>query len=226
VVTLTSTPAELGRLLRCVGQIEHAWALHKEAQDASLRRAPFLLRAIESQLAMDAFAAGKVEEGRRWLRSVYDRTPCGEIGTAWHVLADPASASVREAEWTGDWDLAAERVEQALSEAKRRSLSFYEPILYYERGRCLEGLENLGEAEDSYREALAIAKANGLRPVQWQAHAGLARLYAAGGSVARADAERAAASRIVRQIADSLIEPGQRDSLLSTPPVQAVVRAG
>ena len=225
VVTLTSAPSELGRLLRSVGQIEHAWTLHREAHNASLRRAPFLLRAIESQLAMDAFAAGRVDEGRRWLRSVYDRAPCGEIGTAWHVLADPASAAVREAEWTGDWDLAAERVEQALSEAKRRRLSFYEPILYYERARCLEGLENLGEAEGSYRQALAIAEAHGLRPVQWQAHAGLARLYAAGGSAARAEVERSAAARIVRQIADSLIEPGQRDSLLSTPPVQAVVKA-
>lgn len=225
VVTLTSAPAELGRLLRCVGQIEDAWALHKKAHEASLRRAPYLLRAIESQLAMDAFAAGRVEEGSRWLRSVWDREPCGEIGTAWHVLADPATAAVREAEWTGAWDLATGRVEQALAEANRRRLTFYEPLLRYEHGRCLEALKRFEEADGSYQEALTAAKANGLLPVQWQVHAGLARLYAAQGPASRADAERAAAVRIVLKIADSLIEPGQRESLLSTPAVRVVVAA-
>ncbi len=138
VIAMTLMPSELGRLLRAIGQEEQARVLHEKARSVSQDRAPFLLRAVESQLAMDAFAAGQVEEGQRWLHSVLGREPRGEIGTAWLVLADPACAAVRAAECTGDWNLALEMVLDAIQEAQRRRLRL-SAVALHEHGRSLEG---------------------------------------------------------------------------------------
>jgi tetratricopeptide (TPR) repeat protein len=213
----------LGGLLRDIGQIDRAWALHQQAHAVSLRRAPFLLRAIESQLAMDAFAAGQVEEGNRWLRSARTREPRGVIGTAWVVLAQPARAKVRSAEWTGAWDLAQAAVEQAISEAQRRRLPIYLPVLIHEQGRCLAALGRIDEAEIRFRDAQAHAQAAGLRPILWQTHAALAQLYQTQGRRQEAEIEHHAALKTIHELAASLTEPAHRDSFLASPAVQAVL---
>ena len=81
-MALTAIPTQLGAMLRELGQIEEAQALHQEAHDASQRLAPFMLRGVESQLALDALSAGEVNECERWLCQAHAREPLGEIGTA------------------------------------------------------------------------------------------------------------------------------------------------
>ena len=214
---------QLGRLLRAIGQVQPARVLHEKAHAVSQQRAPFLLRAVESQLAMDAFAAGEVEEGQRWLHSMLAREPRGEIGTAWLVLADPAGASVRAAECTGDWNLALEMVLEAIQEAQRRRLSVYRPLLLHEQGRTLEGMQRISEASEKYREGLASARESGLLPVLWQSHAALARLNQVQGLAEEARAEQEEAAALIEGIAKSLPDGDQRDSFYGSPAVNAVL---
>jgi tetratricopeptide (TPR) repeat protein len=223
VIASTLMPSELGRLLRTIGQVEQARALHERAHATSLQRAPFLLRAVETQLAMDAFAAGRVKEGQRWLQSVLDREPSGDIGTAYLVLADPACAAVRAAERTGAWALALEMVLDAIQEAKRRRLPFYLPLLLHEQGRSLEGLERMPEAEAKYCESLALARQCGLRPLQWRSHAALARLYQIQDLAAEASTELREAVQLIEVLARSLPDSDLRDGFCASPKVAGVL---
>lgn len=222
-LALTLIPAELGGLLREIGQIDRAWSLHQQAHEAGGRHAPFFLRAIEAHLAMDAFTAGQVEEGRRWLASVNERELPGDIGVAWNVLAYPARASVQAANWTGEWEWALATVEQAISEAQRRHLPLYLPLLRYKQGLCLAGMGLLAQAETSCRAAQAGAQEAGLRPVLWQSHTALAQLYQGQGRAQEAETERQHAVRLLHDLTAALTDPVQRDSFLAIPAVQAVL---
>lgn len=222
---LTLIPLELGNLLREIGQIDQAQALHQQAHAAIERYAPFSLRIIEAHLAMDAFAAGQVTEGQRWLRAMQSRPILGVSGVAWNVMAHPARANVRAAAWTGEWELALAAVEQTISEAQRRRLPLYLPALNYEQGLCLAEMGRLAQAETAYRAAQAGAQGVGLRPVLWQTHAALARLYQSQNHPQEAEAERQIAVSILHELTDTLTDPAQRDSFLALPAVQAVLNS-
>lgn len=223
VLALTLVPLALGRLLREIGQLEQARSIHREAYRVAKRRAPFLIRAMESQLAIDAFAEGRVDEGSRWLQVVREREPPGAIGAAWLVPDFPAVAAVRGAEHTGDWTTAEQMVEQALEEAKRRRLPVYVPRLLCEYGRCLVGLGRMAKAEPWFGEAVGAANDAGLRPVMWEAHAALSQLYRARNRLADANSERNMAAEIALEIANSFEDTAYRHSFLGTPAIQSVL---
>jgi tetratricopeptide (TPR) repeat protein len=224
LMALTAIPTQLGAMLRELGQIEGAQALHQQAHDASQRLAPFMLRAVESQLALDAIAAGEVNECERWLCQAHAREPLGEIGTAL-LLTYPASAAVGWAEAGGDWDFALAAVEDALEQANRRHLAVHQTHLAYERGRCLAGLGRASDAEECFLQALARAEESGLQPLQRRVHTALVSLYAAHGRTAELETHRVAAAELSQLLSDSLTVPNQRRSFLSTPAVRAVLKA-
>jgi DNA-binding SARP family transcriptional activator len=176
VIALTVTPIKLGALLREIGQLDRAWSLHQKAHAICLRQAPFLLHAIEAHLALDAFAGGQIEDGNRWLASMRQHAPRGAIPTAWLVLAEPALAETASAEYTDQWAMALDTVEQAIHEAQQRRLPLYFAGLTYQRGCCLSALGNLKEAEVELDKAITAAQAAVFRPVLWQAHAALSQL--------------------------------------------------
>jgi len=188
LMALSLIPAEMGALLRDLGFIDRARALHAEAHAASERLAPFMLRAIESQLATDEFAARQVDAGLEWLHRAETREPMGQIGTAL-ALSYPSSAAVSWAECGGSWALALQAVEQALEEAEERRLPLYGPGLNCQYAQCLAGLGRHAEALDRFQQALAMASAMGLSPVAWRVRKGLARLYRTEGETEEAEAE-------------------------------------
>ena len=224
LMALTAIPTQLGAMLRELGQIEEAQTLHQEAHDASQRLAPFMLRGVESQLALDALSAGEVNECERWLCQAHAREPLGEIGTAL-LLTYPASAAVGWAEKSGDWDFALAAVEDALEEASRRHLAIHQTHLAYEQGRCLAGLGRASNAEECFLQVLAKADKAGLRPLQRHVHTALVSLYGARERSAESEAHRAAAAELSQFLSDSLTALNQRRSFLSTPTVRAVLKA-
>jgi hypothetical protein len=221
VIAQTVVPVRLGSLWREIGHLEQARILHTEAHALALRQAPFLLHALEAQLAMDALAAGDIESSARWLHSAQTRLPRGAV-RAWLVFADLASAMTSLAAHTGEWRAALERVEQTLFEAQHRRLPVYVPSLLVAQGRCLAGLGQAGAAETKYQEAIALASSAGMRPVLWQAHIALMDLYQSLHRPAAAQAEQQAAAALVHALTESLTDPLDRTSFLATPAVQAV----
>jgi tetratricopeptide (TPR) repeat protein len=223
VIALTVVPTKLGALLREIGQLDRAWSLHRKAHAISLRQAPFLLHAIEAQLALDAFAAGQVDDGNRWLGSMRQHAPRGAIPTAWLVLAEPALAEMGGVEYTAEWAMALATVEQAIQQARQRRLPLYSPGLSYQRGRCLSLSGQLEEAEIELDKAITAAQTAGFRPVLWQAHATLSQLCRRQGRSLAAETHRQTAAAVVQEMAGFLTEPAQRQSFLETAAVQAVL---
>jgi hypothetical protein len=150
--------------------------------------------------------------------------PRGAIARAWFSLADPATAMVAGAEYTGKWAAALEAVEAYHNEAQQRRLPVYLPALRVLRGRCLVMLDRAAEAESSLQEAIATARAEVLRPVLCQAHAALSELYRRQNRNPQADTHRIAAAEILHEIAASFPEPAQRDGFLATPPVRRLLK--
>lgn len=223
VMSSTLMPTSLGALLREIGQTERAQSLHSQAHETCMHHTPFLLHAVEAQLAMDSYASGETHEGDRWLQAAREREPRGAIARAWITFADLAVATVRSAEQNGKWTDALQFVEQALIEAEQRRIPLYWPTLNLAYGQCLEQLGRLQEAEAKYLEAITAASSTQLVAISWRDHAAMARLYASQSREKEATSHRRSASRIVIRLADSLDEPAYRRSFLACPDVRPFV---
>ncbi len=147
-----------GALLRTVGALEQAQALHKEAHTAGSRHAPFTLAAIEAQLAQDAFAMGNVAQGEHWLRAALRDQPVGAISRGWIMLADLPLAVIAAAQMTGDRAQAQALVKQTLGEARRRRLPVHLPVLEIAQARCCQASGELEAAESHLQAAITLAE--------------------------------------------------------------------
>ena len=219
VMALTTVRMLYGALLRDIGLLDRAEAIHRQAQAASEETASFMLSAAESQLALDAFAAANLAGGRRWLRRALGREPLGEIGTAL-ALRWPPTAAVAAAERDGDWASALQIVDNALTDARRRRLALHKAYLTYERGRCLAALERPTHAEAELLEALSIARSAELRSLQRESHGALFRLYRSQGRPDEAERQRRAALALVDELAANLSHADRRRSFLATESVR------
>jgi tetratricopeptide (TPR) repeat protein len=226
VVALALAPSLMGALLREIGDLDGAMTLHRQAHALSTQQAPFLLPALEAQLAMDAFAGGQVAEGRNWLQAMQSHPPRGAIARAWFTLGDAAAATVAGAAYSGAWSNALHVVEKAQAEAEQRHLPVYEPGLEVHRARCLAMLDRQSEAVQRLNRAIATAQTVGLRPILWQAHGLLADLHHGQGRNAEATSHATAAAHAIDEIANSLAEPIHRDSFLARPSVTRYLSTG
>lgn len=195
----TLFPTWLGNLLRDIGQVEAAHALHRAAHAASSATATMLLGEIEAALALDAFALGEIEVGQGWLRSAQQR-PLLDRATPAPVYL--AHAAVAAAHATGAWEAALALVLEAERATSQRQRPVYTPTLFLWHAQCLAGLGQFDEAESQFALASRTATNLGMWPIAWQAERSLTTLLAAHGRAA--DAPRERANVIAQRLADTL----------------------
>ena len=224
-IAATLFPTRLGALLRTLGASEHARLLHEEAHTAAHQQAPFMLAAIEAQLAQDNFALGEPEQGLHWLQAALRHQPQGAISRAWITLADLPLATVAAAEVTGDWAQATHLVEQTVAEVQQRQLPVYLPVLQIAQARCYQAGGQIELATRYLHAVLALAKPAPLVPVLWQAQRMLAALYQQQQRRPEAEAHQQQAAAHVRTLAAALPDSRLRHAFLATPAVLATLSA-
>ncbi|MBI3739926.1 MAG: AAA family ATPase [Chloroflexi bacterium] len=92
------------------------------------------------------------------------------------------------------------------------------------KAEALLGLNRLDEARQTLTEGRSRAEALGAKPQLWPILASLAVVNSKLGNEKEAEANRREARAIIEQVAESLREIGLRDSFLSRPQVQALMR--
>ncbi len=203
----TMVPIQLGALLRMLGRWEEAEGLHLQALAAAEAMNPFLCKAIEAQLALDAFAVGKTNAGTRWLDSSLRREVRGAIGRAWLCLADVPCAAAAQAEATGAWAVGLAMADAALTETMARGLVYYLPTVHLLRGRALLHLDDPDGARAAYDTALRMAQEFDLALIGWQSLAGLAEYHDRMGEEAVAERFYRQAAALVQRVSRSLPDP-------------------
>ncbi|MCB9161818.1 MAG: hypothetical protein H6644_18565 [Caldilineaceae bacterium] len=197
----------LGDLLRTIGHIERAEALHRAAHAIAEKDVPFLVHALEAQLAMNAYARNRIAAGDQWLDAARDHQPVGAIGRAWCTLPDIARAAVMSAEKNARWQDAANLTQAALDEAQERALPLHIPPLLLAQSRCRIARDQFQAAETVLEEAADMTTSPILHPIWWQIHQLRAQLRRQQNRVAEAQqhdrlalAER---SRLATSLGDS-----------------------
>jgi DNA-binding SARP family transcriptional activator len=216
VATQTVIPIATGVLYRELGDLDKAQTIHEQAYTTACIRAPFLLYAVEAQLAMDAFAVAQPEEGVKWLTAAQAHIPRGAIGRAWFSLADVAHAAVSGGGIAHGWEVALAVVEESWTEAKRRRLDFYLPELLLDKARCLDALDRHTEAVQSLQNLLTLAQVHGLDALLWKGFATLSALYRAQGQDALAQLTEQKAITVVCQIAQGVDDAYLRTRFLAS----------
>jgi tetratricopeptide (TPR) repeat protein len=224
VIPQTLIASRLGSLLRELGNFDQAHALQTEAYTLALRQAPFLLHALEAQLALDALAQHDVAKAQEWLGAAQTHVPQGAISRAWIVLADLPLALVGYARQTGEWDRALTIVEERIAEVRRRALPIYLPSLLVALGDCQAACGEEDAAEATFGEAIEIAAAAAMRPVLWQAHAARMKLYQAQERYAEAQVEQQKAATYLHALTASLTDPADQARFRLLPSVQSILR--
>ena len=224
LMAFTMAPVVLADLLEQVGQAEKAQSLLEQAHQASQEKAPFLLQAVEAQLAINAYRTGQVEAGQRWYQQSQTREPLGQIGTVFIFmpLVLVAGAAARH---NGRWAEALTIIEQAIQEANDRHLMIYLPRLLVEAGVCLLAMEQQNEAETRLHTALATAQEANLLPVILQGQSTLARHYQQHNRPQEADTARQIVQQAIDQIAASLTDPAQRAHFLAATKFSEIKRS-
>lgn len=220
----TLIASRLGSLLREIGNLGQAHELHLEAHAVTLRQAPFLLHALETQLALDALAANDPESAHKWLQAAQAHVPAGAISRAWIVLADLPVALASYAHQTDEWENALTTVQERIAEVRQRLLPIYLPSLLVTCGECQAASGQEDAAATSYHEAIEIATDARMRPVLWQAHAALMQLYQAQGRSAEAQVEQQKATAHLHALIASLTNPADQERFGALPIVQTLLR--
>ncbi|MFW6097712.1 MAG: ATP-binding protein [Chloroflexota bacterium] len=227
LMSLTSVRASHGNLLRQIGDLEGARALHLSAHEAGAELAPFMLRVIESELARDAIAANEAAAGQKWLRQAGARPWLGDIARAL-FLSSPGLARTEMARLNDDWEVALEEVEKALQDSRRRGLVWHESSLLLAQGCCWLALGKTAEAEGSLRQALQNAEHAGAKPLCMQSRALLARLHGVQHGQQRESLlseDGKIAADVARELAATLPEERQ-EMFLQTPGIRAILQPG
>jgi len=206
---------EIGRLHRTVGDFQTAYDLHLYALDVSQEHAPFFMKAARSELAMDAFALGNIEEGIKWNNQAQCSQSLGAIGNSM-TLPSPSQSMIETAYHTGAWEAALQSVLQAQEEAKSRCLPVYLALLMYEQGRCLGNMQRYQEAEASFQKAIELANSRSIRSVLWQAYLALGQLYQFTNKSQKATEHLQLSNQFVKEIGQTLPMPNQRNRFLQT----------
>jgi DNA-binding SARP family transcriptional activator len=221
LMALTAVRLHQANLLRQLGDLAGAESAHLEAHATSAELAPFMLAAVESELARDAIARSDFRAGQEWLAQARERPVLGDIATAL-FLSSLALAETEMAANSGDWAQTLDVVEQARAESRRRGFVGHETTLGLALGCCLVALERTDSAETVLRESLEQAQHAGHRPLQWQTASLLGALLRRTGQVEAADQLQQAAGAVVEELAESLAE-SDRALFLKTPAVQAAL---
>jgi DNA-binding SARP family transcriptional activator/tetratricopeptide (TPR) repeat protein len=215
VATQTVIPLRTGVLYRELGDLDRAQTLHLQAHTTACTRAPFLLHAVEAQLAINAFDATQVEEGARWFAAAQEHMPRGAIGRAWFTLADVANAAVAGGGSAHGWEVALRTVEDGLAEAKQRRLDYFLPELLLDKARCLAGLKRQAEAVELLQELLSLAQLHRLDALLWKGHAALGEIYRSQGRLTLAQSAEERASAMVRQFTQGIEDSNLRTSIVT-----------
>lgn len=222
LMSFTSVPLQLGGLLRQLGDITGARAVHDEAYAASQELAPFMTAAVERELARDAIASGNLEEGQEWLNRARARPVLGDIASA-YFLSSMALAETEMALLAGGWSGAAKSVARSLAEAKRRGFRWHEVSLLLAQACCNAALGRPVEAAETLFGILSRAEATAMLPLQWQSRMLLSQLLQQDGDEEAAAREwQAAAAALAGQLAGSLVDEDQRHQFLTRPAVRAL----
>ena len=211
LMSLTAVPVQLGLLWQQLGQWKQARAILEEALESSEELAPFMLRAVEGALALNAFGQGHAVEGYHWQARAHSREPLGDVGTSL-ALTIPVAATVAAAQRNQDWETALATVNAGMAEARRRKLVLHEVLLNAEYGRCMAGLNRLDEAEDHFCAGLEKAETFRLHPLALECSSGLCHLHS------RQDGDPQKARRHQRRVQDLI------DRLAASLPDQALRR--
>jgi tetratricopeptide (TPR) repeat protein len=216
VATQVVIPIATGALYRELGDLDKAQTLHLQAHSTACARAPFLLHAVEAQLAMDAFAAAQVEEGTKWFAVARAHIPRGAIGRAWFTLADVAHAAVAGGGIATGWEIALAVVEESLAEAKRRRLDFYLPELLLDRASCLAALNREAEAIERLQELVSLAEVHELDMLLWKGYSALSALHRTYGQEELAQLIGEKAMPVVHRLAQGIDDAGLRTRFLAS----------
>ena len=101
----------------------------------------------------------------------------------------------------GNVEQAAQQVAEANTFAVTKGMQFIYPLVAYAEGQVAEARGDAAGALASFERAEHLAAEMGMRPIIWQARAKAAGALAALGRLAEANAERAAAQKMVGEIA-------------------------
>jgi tetratricopeptide (TPR) repeat protein len=158
---------------------------------------PIWLTPLASALGYAYTLAGRVSEG----------LPLLERAVAWDTSRGVMAGHALHLAWLSEAYLRGGRLEEAVTHAGR---ALERSLQYKERGHEAWTRRLLGEtashqappavepAEEFYRQALALAEALGMRPLQAHCHLGLGQLYATIGRRAEARAELSTAIALYR----------------------------
>jgi tetratricopeptide (TPR) repeat protein len=218
LMALTAVRVQQSNLRRQLGDLAGAEAAHLEAHATSAALAPFMLAAVESELARDAIARGDLNAGREWPARARERPVLGDIAAAL-FLSSLALAETEMAANSGDWTQAFEVVERSRTESRRRGFAWHETTLALALGCCLIALEKTDGAQTILWETLEWAQRAGLKPLQWQTASILCALLRKTGQLEAAAQLQQEAGAVVEELARGLPE-NDRGVFLNTPAVQ------
>jgi tetratricopeptide (TPR) repeat protein len=131
-------------------------------------------------------------------------------------------ANIELAVSKGDYQLALTLIEDLLSEVFPLTRVDVPDVLRW-KGIALYRLGRIKESHEALTEACSLAKGFGCNLHLWRVLAELADVNAMLGNPEEARANRAEASTLIEQIAESLREVGLRESFLNQPRVQKVL---
>jgi tetratricopeptide (TPR) repeat protein len=221
LMSLITVRLQLGNLLGQLGQGQSAVDLHHQAHKAAEEHGPFMLRAVEAHLAVDAFINQDPELGMKWLEKAEDRQSLGEIATALE-LRSIAQAAVHRASYDGHWQVALDIVEETLAEAQHRRLDLHELYLKVDRSQCLIGMARLNEAESELLRTNGYVEKATIMPLEWHIYSLLMDINKATGRESAVEKYKLKASEIVLKLISSLMDPEQKQQFRSTPVVESL----
>ena len=220
------------RLLNCLGwlhaelgDLDGAIELNRRSSEVGRRRRDpgtfpnALINLGENHLAKGELAlAGEFLDeahgffadpgGSPWMRWRYSMRLLGDLGALWLARGDPARAA----------GFADESLELATRTRSRKNLVKGWRL----RGEIALARRELDEAEEAFRQALAIAEAIGNPTQLWKTHAALGRLLAARQRPDAAGEAYRAARAVIERVKAGLRDPVLRASLVEAPAVRHV----
>ena len=122
----------------------------------------------------------------------------------------------------GDHRSAARIATEVLERLRGLGVRQFVPQALLVQGTALAAMGRGADAERVLREARSEAEVLGCRRVLWEILRELSRVLASSGDPTEAAGARAEAARLVRQIAESIDDPGLRTSFLGRPDVHAL----
>ena len=114
----------------------------------------------------------------------------------------------------GNVERAGQQVAEANAFAMTHGMQFIYPLVAQAAGRVAAARGDQAGALAAFEQAERLAQPLELRPIIWQARAQAARALAALGRLAEAEAQRAAAHRMVDEIGAQLADPDLREKFL------------